>query len=585
MNSIQFHIALSFSLLILCIILIIGLVSYQKYTNTLKENVEEYNFQLTKQVKENIDYYIRQMDDISYVIQSNGKVQSYFSSDEQPKRGMDEEEGMKELFQSLGTIRNDIVSIFIFGYDGKIVSSNPDQKIKSYIKPQDFEWYRKAQHADGKVVFTPSHVNTIVENPRWVVSLSRELQSMDGREKKGVLLIDLNYQILEEICSRVKLGDKGYVFIVDHNGKIVFHPEQQSIYSQLKKEKMKQILQMPGRSFIIKEKGERKIYTVANSELTGWKIVSVNDMKDIIIDEREIQDFIFTMILISIFLAGLVAIALSTWISNPIKQLEKSMKQVENGNFDIKVDTRSKNEVGRLSLSFNLMTRKIKELMNQILDEQRRIRKSELKALQAQINPHFLYNTLESIIWMAEFKKNDEVVEMTSSLAKLFRISLNKGKDAIPIQDEIEHVRNYLVIQKMRYKSKLDYMIEIDSEMINVKIIKLILQPLVENAIYHGIKNKDGKGFIHIVGKQDQGQVILQVIDNGVGMDEQQLRNIFLEKEGTSKRGSGVGVRNVKERLDLYYGDDYDISFDSTPNQGTVVTIAIPVTNFMSDQG
>lgn len=578
LNSIQFNIAMSFGLFILVVIVTVGMISYNKFAETLEKNAEEYNVQLIEQVKENIDYYIQHMVDISSVIQTNQNVQQYLSTpiDESAQLVQEQENNLMELLKSLVSIRNDIVSIFIFGYGGQLLVSNPELQIKDYAQADQQDWYKKAQLADGQVVVSSSHVNTILKNPRWAVSLSKEIEGSHQGDKKGILLIDLNYRVIEEICRRVKLGEQGYIFIINDQGSIVYHPEQQLIYNQLKTENISMVMNATGRSFSIDSDGGRQLYTIANSESTGWKVVSVTNINDIMMSSKESRDFFVLVIIISILLASAMSIVISTRISKPIKQLELSMKQVEKGNFDIELEIKYKHEVGRLSHKFNIMTRKIKELMQQLLEEQKTIRKSEMKVLQSQINPHFLYNTLDSIIWMAEYKKYEEVVEMTSALAKLFRISLNKGNEIITIREEVEHVRNYLVIQQMRYTKKLDFIIDVDREILACDTIKLILQPLVENAIYHGIKNIERKGLIQILGAKINDTMVLQVVDNGIGMTQKQVESIYSDATREHTKGNGVGVRNVQERLQLYYGQAYGLSFQSEINQGTTVSITIP---------
>ncbi|UUZ97402.1 sensor histidine kinase [Paenibacillus sp. P25] len=219
-----------------------------------------------------------------------------------------------------------------------------------------------------------------------------------------------------------------------------------------------------------------------------------------------------------------MSVFLSRRLSRPILQLQERMKEVEKGNFDIQVPVGNTREIGRLARTFNLMVGRIKELMAQVVEEQEFKRKTELSALQAQINPHFLYNTLDSIIWMAESKKSEEVVLMTSALSKLFRASISKGEELVPIRNEMEHIFNYLTIQKIRYRDKLEFHIDTDPDILHFQTLKIVLQPIVENAIYHGIKNKYGVGVIRITGEKRDGEIRLQVIDNGVGMEPEQAK-------------------------------------------------------------
>ncbi|MGN1139917.1 MAG: sensor histidine kinase [Oliverpabstia sp.] len=252
------------------------------------------------------------------------------------------------------------------------------------------------------------------------------------------------------------------------------------------------------------------------------------------------------------------------------------MALIQEGDFQAgNVEVDSRNEIGSLTETFNVMTQKIQELMVQIIEEQQAKRKSELKALQSQINPHFLYNTLDSIIWMAEEGKNEEVVVMTASLAKLFRQIISNEEEEISIFQEVEYCRNYLIIQKMRYKDKLEFEIDLDPDIKGEKIIKLVLQPLIENAIYHGLKYKESKGMLMLKGYGQGDDIIFEIIDNGVGMDQDTMEHIF-ERHKVNYRSNGVGVYNVERRIRLSYGQEYGISYESELGKGTVATVKIP---------
>ena len=250
---------------------------------------------------------------------------------------------------------------------------------------------------------------------------------------------------------------------------------------------------------------------------------------------------------------------------------------MENGNFDVEVEEPDTgDEISDLFRSFRNMILKIRELVEQNTAEQREKRKSELNALQAQINPHFLYNTLDSIIWMAEAGDRKNVVLMTSALAKLLRKSISNRNEMVTLEEEIEYTRSYLIIQKMRYVDKLEYEMDVESAILQMEVVKLIVQPLVENAIYHGIKYKEGKGLVRIEGGFGEDQVVLRIIDNGVGMTKTQLAHVFDERE-TDTRRNGVGVLNVHRRIRLHYGGEYGLSFESAEGEGTTVSIHLPL--------
>lgn len=578
-KSIQSTIAVAFSCLIVVTITVIAWMSYHLSTDAVKKNSRDYTYQLMGQVSSNIDSYINYMDNISRMVLSNYDIKEYLLK--QVYLGAIGKEDLKQKISfQLNTVlntRKDISSILIFGTNGQIIPYNEKIKLNPQVDPTEQSWYKKAIEAKGKVVISSSHVqNMILNDYNSVISLSRELSSDVGDEKLGVLLVDLNYSVINDICNKIKLGNKGYVFIVDANGNIVYHPEQQMINNNQKMELISQVMRTPGSSFVTSEGTNSRMYTIKTSQSTGWKIVGVTYVDELVSNKNELQMYTFFGGIAFLIIAVLLSIILSLRISRPIKHLESSMKEVEKGNFDIQVDIQSSNEIGHLSNRFNRMTTEIKELVIQNMKEQELKRKSELQVLQAQVNPHFLYNTLDSIIWMAETGKSKEVILMTASLAKLFRLSISKGQEFISIFNEIEHIKNYLTIQKMRYKSKLDFEINVDKSILPCKVIKIILQPLVENAIYHGIRNNAGKGHIQITGIRKENRILLQVIDNGIGMSPEEIHNIY-QKDRTSVQGSGIGVQNVNQRIKLHFGEPYGLHFESELGKGTTVNIWLPV--------
>jgi two-component system sensor histidine kinase YesM len=578
-KSIQSTIAVAFSCLIVVTITVIAWMSYHLSTDAVKKNSRDYTYQLMGQVSSNIDSYMNYMDNISRMVLSSYDIKEYLLKQIYLGETRKEELKQKISFQ-LSTVlstRKDISSILIFGTNGEIIPYNEKIKLNKNVNPMEQSWYKKAIEAKGKVVISSAHEqNMILNDYNQVISLSLELSSEVGSEKLGVLLVDLNYSVISDICNKIKLGNKGYVFIVDGQGNIVYHPDQQMIANNQKTELISEVMRTPGSSFVTAEGRNSRMYTIKTSQSTGWKIVGVTYVDDLVSNKHELKTYTLLGGIAFLIIAVLLSIMLSLRISKPIKHLESSMKEVERGNFDIQVDIQSTNEIGHLSARFNRMTTEIKELMLQNVKEQELKRKSELQVLQAQINPHFLYNTLDSIIWMAECSKSKEVILMTASLAKLFRLSISKGQELISISNEIEHIKSYLTIQKMRYKSKLDFEINVDKNILPYKVTKIILQPLVENAIYHGIRNKEGIGTIQITGIRKENGILLQVIDNGLGISQEEIQNIY-RKDRTSEDGSGIGVQNVDLRIKLHYGEQYGLHFESEIGVGTTVSVWLPI--------
>ena len=278
-----------------------------------------------------------------------------------------------------------------------------------------------------------------------------------------------------------------------------------------------------------------------------------------------------------LFILSIINSYISTRITDPIKELEKAVNEIEEGNLEAEVKMVGSYEIQHLGTSIQNMARQIRRLMNDIVAEHESKRKSEFDTLQSQINPHFLYNTLDIIVWMIENEKQSEAVKVVTALARFFRISLSKGKSIIPVRDELEHVRNYLMIQHMRYKNKFTYTIEADEDVMDLASLKLMLQPLVENAIYHGMEFMDGDGEIRIRAWRREGDLYMSVSDNGLGMTMEQVERLFSAADhAPSRRGSGIGVKNVNERIRLYFGSGYGLAIRSEPDEGTTVTAHLP---------
>lgn len=576
-RSFQTNVALAFVLVILMATAIMSITSYYLSRDSVQSNTQSYTTELVKQVNKNLKSYVSGMLYISDLVAGNPAVRQYLASDAAAGSAKEAElkRNLEDFLESMLISRTDIASVNVIGADGRLVSGLRDQSLNPYTDIRSMKWYRDAIQAGGANVISSSHVQPIFKDRYpWVVSLSRALMSKDGQLSLGVFLVDLNFSVMNDMVKDIKLGQRGYLFIVDREGKLVYHPQQQLIYSKLKTELIEQVLAVQNGTFTSHEGSESRMYTVQDTGF-GWKIVGVSYVSELVANQDRMRlSFVF-LGLVCIAIAILIAVYLSRRVTRPVRQLEKYMKEVEQGNFDLHVPVPKTIEIGRLARAFNLMVGRIKELMRETIAVQEQKRQSELSALQAQINPHFLYNTLDSIVWMAESDKPKEVIVMTSALAKLLRASISKGEELVRIGNEIEHIESYLKIQKMRYSDKLDYLIEVDESVRHYLTIKVILQPIVENAIYHGIKKKRGQGWIAVTSEETDADILLHVEDNGGGMDEETLRTLLLP---TARRpeGKGVGVRNVHERLQLYFGAQYGLSYASVPGEGTKATIRFP---------
>ena len=574
-SSIQSVIFATVAVLVLSAVVIVTGVS-MKFTNTsIFENSSEYTHTIIQQMNQNIDSYIDYMENIAYLISSNEDVQDYLFDDKI------DNEGRYRILNQLQTIldsRSDIRNVGIISKNGRMLINDGSKSVNQDLDLNTQEWYATALEKPNGPILTSSHVQHIISGERpWVITLSRGIRDRSGSgEKEGVFFIDLNYSAISELCDQSTVGTKGYAFILDAKGNIVYHPQQQQLYNELQTENISLIMDTDEDTVLTGTGNDGKLYSISRSEKTGWTVVDCTNVKELLSKSRQAQSVYVLTAIILVIVALLFSRFMARSITLPIQKLRDSMKKVQEGDFsvsDVVVD--SKNEIGSLTKSFDVMTHRIHELMEQNVHEQEEKRKSELKALQSQINPHFLYNTLDSIIWMAEGKKNEEVVLMTASLARLLRQSISNEDEVVPIANEVEYARGYLTIQKMRYKDKLEFQIEVDSSILYIPLIKLVLQPIIENAIYHGLKYKESKGLLIVKGFMKDGNAVLQVIDDGVGMDEETLAHIY-DKHKVNYHSNGVGVYNVQKRLKLYYGEDYGITYTSELGKGTTATITIP---------
>lgn len=521
-----------------------------------------------------IDSYILNMASYSNLLSQNSDVRSFLFSEDSSDNINQSKIRMEEQFLILKRAREDIVNIGVIGKNGRYFFNNSHQKMNVGADIDEYDWLNAA--FNGKRSVSPSHVQNIIKDEyTWVVTLSDVIVNYVDSNSPGAVFIDLNFSTISDLCDGVSLGEKGYIFIIDEDGTIVYHPKQQLIYGGFITEEIDRVKSSSEKTMYSKDGS--KLYIIGKSDVTGWTTVGVYYQEEMV---NRVKNIVLQYLLISgilLIVATLMAVMLGNAVTSPILKLRESMLQVQKGDFDVHLEElETDDEIGDLVSSFETMTGEINHLIENNIRTEKEKRKNEMKALQAQINPHFLYNTLDSIIWMSEAGKKDDVIKMTSSLSKLLRRSISNPDEKVTLEEEIDQVNNYLVIQKMRYRDKLEYEIETDSELNKHMVLKLLLQPLVENAIYHGIKNKEGKGFISIKEYEEDGKLCISIQDDGVGMSPDQLEQIF-DQEKNDSRGTGVGVYNVDKRIKLNYGEDYGLYFRSWQGLGTIATIVLPL--------
>lgn len=476
-----------------------------------------------------------------------------------------------------------IQSLALYGYDGMLIESEPVATVKDNVKVADQKWYQNARSEIENIHFSTPHVQNLFDDGTFryhrVVSLSRSVDINDGSTSgSGVLLVDMKYSVLEDMLERINETSSGiYYYLCSRDGEIIYHPRWTEINRGLFKEKNNKAASYEDGTYEMKTDGQKENIVVGSVAYTGWKLIGVVPES---VQETSINKFryyIITTILILVMMLLQVNRFISRKISRPIRELDESVKAYEAGAMpDIYIGGSA--EIRHLGYSVQKSYEQIEALMKEIIQQQTERRKSELDALQSQINPHFLYNTLESITWMIEAQRNKEAVVMISELAKLLRVSLSRGKTIISIGDELQHSRSYMNIQRVRYKERFKVEFLIDEEIKNYCIVKLVIQPLLENAIYYGVGNmdEDDDGQILIRGEKKGEDICISIEDNGMGMPEDIRSNILTDNSKVLKHGSGVGVINVHSRISLMFGPEYGLEVYSELDEGTKVVIHIP---------
>lgn len=537
--------------IILCCCIVLFL---DRYRSAMVQNARTGSAQTASQVSSTVGNYLRDMNQAMDLV----------------VRSMSEpEDSRNELLSAFLQFRPDVVAVTSYSEEGELLEcwSLGREPREEIFQNLSFD-LDTARASDGPYMSTP-HVETIFESYYpWVVTMTAPLEQ--GGEAAWVSL-DLSFSNISNHINNVGIGQRGYCFLMDRMGNIMYHPQQQLLYAGLKSEDTAALAALEDGTYV----EDTVIYAVTSVEDSSWRVVGVSFVDELV--NRSVRE----MIGISAGLAGLVLAAalLTSWIlsrmlSRPLRGLASAMERFERDadHFSYR-PVRGTREVRELSQSFGHMVLRIQQLMSTVRQEEINLRKTELKALQAQINPHFLYNTLDSIAWMCERGRNADAVNMVHALARLFRISISRGHELIPIAKEIEHAESYLQIQKYRYKNQFTYEFDVDPECLDYYCNKITLQPIIENSINHGLDLLVEEGRIQVEVLQDGDDILFRVRDNGVGMSQEQV-DAILEQDPEDR--TGIGIRNVNDRLRIYFGAPYGLNITSELDVGTCVEIRMP---------
>lgn len=579
-RGIQSTIMFSFSVISISIMLILGIVLYLRFSTSTREETIQSTRRLMEQTGESLEDYLVNMRQISdtayyYLIKEND-----FSS-----YGEDIQSRINLLYEAN---RDSLQSIVVYNNYGSLLAAEPVATQKENLNVTEQGWFVQAMAEVENMHFSTPHIQNLFDDNTfryyWVISLSRAIEiTRDGKTELGVLLVDMDYSVISRMLDQINATENGqYYYLCDSSGEIIYHPRRIQISDKISSENNEIAAGYKDGVYDEVFQGERRKIVVNTISYTGWKLVGVIPYSAFTYGMIDIRYFIILLMLLMLMMLAVVNRIASQGISRPILRLNDSVREYEAGEKP-EIYIGGPQEIRHLGHSIQKSYEQIEELMKKIVLEQNERRKSELDALQSQINPHFLYNTLESITWMVEGERNDDAVFMISQLARLFRISLSKGRTIISIRDEIQHAQSYMNIQKIRYKNTFSIEFDVEPEIYSYSTVKLILQPLLENAINYGVSGLDENGEIRVEGRKEGEQILLSVTDNGIGMSEEEASLVLTDSSRIHKRGSGVGLVNVNRRIQIYFGNEYGLSIESELDEGTRVLIRIPAVPYTEE--
>ena len=565
-KSLKARISLFMMLISLVTISVLGIILYIGSSQVVLQESIQTSRMAVEKGSTSVGNYIERLKVLSELLAANSSTKRALTSADRSG-----EDDVLTFIHNVLSSDSYIESVIIIGKDGYVISNEHNLNMTLSSDMMRESWYAAALQNGGMPVITSARMQKFsMDKNNWVISISREVLDENGHNF-GVVLLDIRYKGIEDAFKDLMLGNKGYAFILNSKGEVVYHKNPEYFTDARKKAELLTISES--------EEGYDKaqntlVYKTAIPD-SDWTLVGVSSLDGLALIRIQLLKT-FLAVGLGLFLLGLIVTPwIGRMITNPIVRLERAMQKVQHGVLDVSVAETGITEVQRLSQHFNVMVQEIKRLMKDMEQKEKDLRNYELSVLHGQINPHFLYNTLDTIVWMAEFNDSERVIMVTKALAKFFQLSLSGGSEFTTIENELKHVEQYLFIQKERYGDKLSYGIDSDPEIADVTIPKIILQPFVENAIYHGIREKLGNGHIRISAQKEADRILFRIEDDGVGFDSKEAP---LERTGERIRLGGVGIRNVDERLKLYYGQDYGVTVESSVGHGTMVRVAVPFT-------
>lgn len=566
--------------LLLLVALVLTAAGNYIYQGSIEERSYANTMEIQNQVLKSLDQIFQSVSDNVEILGDYPEVQGYLNVDAENQQAsrVNLEGQVRNLLLNYSHIYKEYLNIVVVSEKGQYLS-NDSYCIKK-LPLTDEKWYQEAVRADGKLVLCPSSLGRNLKD--WknystdsYVSTAKMIKDLKTGQGIGVILIDLDLNSIQNLVEDITMGQTGFGYIQDSQGYVLYAPKNKVVY------RMNPAWVMAGESGRVRCRIEGKDYNViySHSEYTDLTAVGVFDWGKTIEGAARVRTVSWWIAAVIIVFAAGITVVFSASFTRPISALSRLMKKAQTGDMNVRFENHYTGEIRQLGDSFNAMVEKINELLEVVYREQKNKREAELKILHEQIKPHFLYNTLDTIQWMAKEYHAQDIVDLVLALSGFFRISLSQGKEFITLEQEVLMVRNYLEIQKVRYEDLFNYSTEIEEGMENYMVLKICLQPLVENALYHGIKESDEDGGnIWIRAFSDENDdIILNVEDNGAGMSQEKIDqlNFWLRLKERGAEIKAYGILNVNDRIKIAYGDEYGLHYEKRTGGGTVAVVRL----------
>lgn len=570
--SIRNKLFISFLLLNFIPLAIIGTLTYQKSNILIQEKTNDYTIDLLSEVSKNIELNLREIDRLYYTIFTNPEVRRALEQANSGQLSMVDylslSNGISQILYAAIIDRDDIENVHLISLNGHVFQTGDARSLSAQLNKTDWD---QIMNNKGNLIWL-----NLEREPLFIAGGS-SVYDVDNLKKIGYFVLEYKKTSLYKYYSQIKLHKQGELYIIDRNGQIISHEHESMINVRPDASYINRIIS-GGKQGNFSElvDGRRQIITYQQIGDMGWKLVSIIPAENYLIQSLILKNWMLLIFLSVFVLAIILAYYVSNSISKPIRQLSDMMKNVEHDRLDVSFQYNSRNEIGVLSRNFNRMILRISYLINQVYQEELLKQRSQLKYLMFQINPHFLFNTLETINWLARIQGAPDVGKLSKALGDLMREAI-KGKDVVTLDREITNVNKYIYIQNYRYSDKFQFNINMDPSTLHVVVPRFILQPLVENAIVHGLELKLGQGSIEIRSEFQSENLVLTVTDDGEGIEPAQLLEIQKALTGKVEEvQTGIGLLNVHQRIQLHYGKAYGLSIQSTLGSGTMIQLLLP---------